>query len=136
MLYKAKHYLNKISLLVLYYSFIHIYINYENVAWGSTNGTNLKKINSLQKHVNRIIHCKDRFAHARTLFWESKIFNVFHLNILNNLVFMHKIKCQKPPKIFQNKFCKPIHNYPTNFSTSKYSIPPFKISSLNRKFQS
>ena len=41
LLYKAKHYLNKRSLLVLHYSFIHTYINYWNIAWGSTNRTNL-----------------------------------------------------------------------------------------------
>ena len=41
LLYKAKHYLNKRSLLVLYYSFIHTYINYGNITWGSTNRTNL-----------------------------------------------------------------------------------------------
>ena len=41
LLYKAKHYLNKRSLLVLYYSFIHTYINYGNIAWRSTNITNL-----------------------------------------------------------------------------------------------
>ena len=39
--YKAKHYLNKRSLLMLYYSFIITYINYGNIAWGSTNRTNL-----------------------------------------------------------------------------------------------
>ena len=43
LLYKAKNYLNKRSLLVLYYSFIHAYINYENIAWGSTNRTNFQK---------------------------------------------------------------------------------------------
>ena len=41
LLYKAKHYLNKRSLLVLNYSFIHTYINPGNIAWGSTNRTNL-----------------------------------------------------------------------------------------------
>ena len=128
MLYKAKQYLNKRSLLVLYYSFIHTYTNYGNIAWGSTNRTNLKKINSLQKHAILIIHCKERFAHARVLFREREILNVFQLNILNNLVFMHKIKSQTAPKIFQNKFRKPTHKYPTNFSTSNYSIPPFKLS--------
>ena len=92
LLYDAKLYLNNGSLIVLYYSFIHTYINYGNIAWGSTNRTNLKKINSLQKHAIRIIYCKDRFAHARELFRESKILNVFQLNILNNHVFMHKIK--------------------------------------------
>ena len=128
MLFNAKHYLNKRCFLVFYYSFIHTYINYGNIAWGSTNRTNLKKINSLQKHAIWIIHCKDRFAYARELFRESKILNVFQLNILNNLVFMHKIKSQTAPKIFQNKFRKPTHKYPTNFSTSNYSIPPFKLS--------
>ena len=29
--------------------------------------------------------------------------------------------------IFLNKFKKPIHNYPTDFARSIYSIPPFKL---------
>ena len=33
LLYQAKHYLNKRSLLVLNYSFIHTYIDYGNIAW-------------------------------------------------------------------------------------------------------
>ena len=37
---------------------------------------------------------------------------------------MRKIKS----KIFQNKFRKPAHKYPTNFSTSNCSIPSFKLS--------
>ena len=41
---------------------------------------------------------------------------------------MHKIKSQTAPKIFQNKFRKPTHKYPTNFSTLNYSISPFKLS--------
>ena len=44
---------------------------------------------------------------------------------------MHKSKSQAAPKIFQKKFHKPTHKYPkypTNFSTSNYSIPPYKLS--------
>ena len=41
---------------------------------------------------------------------------------------MHKIKSQTAPTIFENKFRKPTHKYPTNSSTSNYSIPPFKLS--------
>ena len=40
---------------------------------------------------------------------------------------MHKIKSQTAPKMFQNKFSKPTHKYPTNFSTPNYRIPPFKL---------
>ena len=43
LLYKAKHYLKKRSLLVLYYSFIHTYISYENIALRNNNRTSLKK---------------------------------------------------------------------------------------------
>ena len=46
---------------------------------------------------------------------------------------MHKIKYQTAPKIFKNKFCKPTHEYPKNFSTSNYSIPPFKLSKSKYK---
>ena len=41
---------------------------------------------------------------------------------------MYKIKSQTVPKIFQKKFHKPTHMYDINFSTSNYSIPPFKLS--------
>ena len=40
-----------------------------------------QKISSQQKHTIWIIHSKDRFTHARELFQESKIFNVFQLDI-------------------------------------------------------
>ena len=36
LIYKAKPYLNKDSLLVLYFSYIHSYMNYANLVWGST----------------------------------------------------------------------------------------------------
>ena len=48
----------------------------------------------------------------------------FTLIFLNDFVFMRKIKS----KIFQNKFRKPAHKYPTNFSTSNCSMPSFKLS--------
>ena len=41
---------------------------------------------------------------------------------------MHKIKSQTAPKLFQNKFPKPTHKYPTKFPAPNYSIPPFKLS--------
>ena len=43
LLYKAKPFIDKHSLLPLYYSYMHSYINYGNIAWGSTTRTNLKK---------------------------------------------------------------------------------------------
>ena len=50
LLYRAKPFLGKHSLLALYYSYIHTYLNYANLTWASTNRTNLKKLLSQQKH--------------------------------------------------------------------------------------
>ena len=42
LIYRAKLFLDKNLLLTLYYSYIHTYLNYANLSWGSTNRTNLK----------------------------------------------------------------------------------------------
>ena len=91
-LFKARSSLNKRSLLSLYYSCIHSYINYGSISWGSTCRTNLKKINSQQKHALRIIFNKSKFEHTSELFKSSKILNVYKLNNFNTAVFMHKIQ--------------------------------------------
>ena len=61
LIYKAKPYLNKDSLLALYFFYIGSYINYANLAWGSTHRTYLQKQNSQQKPDLRLIHNKNRF---------------------------------------------------------------------------
>ena len=126
-MYKAKPYIDKHSLLPLYHSYIHSYINYGNIVWGSTTRANLKKINSQQKHAIPIVYRKDRLSHTRELFKQCKVLNVYQVNIWKNLVFMHQINSNTVPTIFFNKFKKPTHNYPTNFAGTNYSIPPFKL---------
>ena len=56
LMYKAKPFLDKDSLLSLYFSYIHSCINHANLAWASTHKTNLKKIHSQQKHAFRIVY--------------------------------------------------------------------------------
>ena len=80
LLYKAKPFLDKDSLLSLYFSYICLYINYANLAWASTYETNLKKICSQQKHVFRIVY--NRYTIQRKI----------KMNLLNTSIFMHKMK--------------------------------------------
>ena len=107
--------------------------DYGNIAWRRNNRTNHKNIKSQQKHAMRNICCKYRFTYTRELFRESKILNVFPLNIFNSLVFMYEIKSQTAPEIFQNKFRKATHKYLRNFSPFNYSIPPFRLSNSRYK---
>ena len=123
LIYKAKPYLNKNSLLALYFSYIHSCINYANLGWESTNRTYLRKINSQQKHALRLIHNKNRFYHSKELFESCEILNVYKLNLLNTAVFMHKIKNRTAPSLFLEKYEQPAHSYPTPFSSVNYRKP-------------
>ena len=88
LLYKAKPYIDKHSLLPLHHSYIHSNISYGNIAWGSTARTNLKKIYSQQKHAIRIVYSKDRrLTHTRELCKECKVLNVYQVNIWKKLKY-------------------------------------------------
>ena len=126
--------MNKQSLLSLYYSYIHCYINYANVAWGSTYITEFKKLSIQQKHAMRIICNKKNFEHTKQLFQSNKILSAYKLNILNVATFMYKVNQKTAPNIFPSRFQKLSHSYHPRFlelnyvqaihniKTSKYSI--------------
>ena len=120
LLYKARPFLKRNALLALYYSHIQTCINYANTAWGNTCRTNLKKINRRQKHTIRIIFHKNKFAHTREIFKKQNILNIYQLNILSDIIFMHRVENKTAPSIFLTKFCKPSHPYPTNFSAQNF----------------
>ena len=100
LLYRAKPFLGKHSLLTLYYSYIHTHLNYGNFSWASTNRTNLKKLLSQQKYAIRIVNNKTRFEHTEELFNSQKILNIYKLNILNTAIFMHKVCNETAPATF------------------------------------
>ena len=98
LMYRAKPFLDKESMLALYYSYIHSYLNY---AWGSTYLTNLKKLRSQQKHAIRIVHNKTKFEHTKELFKSASVLNLCKLNILSIAVFMHRVHTKTSPSVFQ-----------------------------------
>ena len=88
-LYKASKLINSKCLRSIYFSFIHSFINYVNIAWASTNKPNQEKLFGKQKQAAGIIFNQDRFTHVRPLL---KTLNVCQINLLQVLLFMHKIK--------------------------------------------
>ena len=98
LLYKAKPFLDQSCLKYIYYSFIHSYLNYANIAWCSTNKTKIKKLFSKQKHAIRLLSNAHRLSHSRPLFNNLKILNVYQINIYHLLIFMYKIKEFRPSR--------------------------------------
>ena len=71
----------------------------------------------------RIVHNMAKFEHIRHLFRKKEKYLVYQLNILNNVMFMHRISTKTAPSVFHPRFQRPSHSYPTNFSESNYSLP-------------
>ena len=94
--YRAELFLDKESLLVLYYSYIH---SYANSAWGSTYRTNLKKLRSQQKHAIRIVHSRTKFEHTEELLKSANVMNFYKLNILSIGVFIHRVHIEASPPV-------------------------------------
>ena len=112
LMYRAKPFLDKESLLALYYSYIYSYLNYANLAWGSTYLTNLKKLRRQQKQAIRIVHNKTKFEHKKELF---KSANVYITQII--ALFMHVVHTKTSSPVFTGSFQRISHLYSTRTST-------------------
>ena len=113
-LYKSRDILSKQCLKQLYFSFIHNYVNYANIAWASTSKSKLERLYRCQKKAARVIYHKDRYTHVSPLLNDMKALNVFQLNIFNILCFMYKCKQNLNPPVFRNIF--------THRTKTKYAL--------------
>ena len=126
-MHNAKPFLDKDSILSLYFSYIHSYINCTDLGWASTHNTNLKKIYSQQKYALRISYNNDRYCNTKELFRSFSELNAYKLNLLNTFIFKHKIKTETGPAVFHTTFNIPFHSYPTRFSSVNYSKPKTRL---------
>ena len=67
LLYRAKPLIEEKSLKSIYFAYIHTYLNYANIAWGSTYKTKLETIHFYQKHAVRIVFNEDKLTQFRPL---------------------------------------------------------------------
>ena len=119
-LYRACHLLDFENLLKIYFSFINIYISYVNIAWATDFKSKLWGILKTQKHAARITFYANRFDHSRPLLKDMKALNVYQINLIQTLKFMHKTKYGINPRIFLPKFREVDHEYPTRFSQNNF----------------
>ena len=119
-LYRASPLLDFKNLVKIYFSFIHIYISYANIARTSTFKTKLQGILMKQKHAARITIHANRLDYSRLLLKEMKALDVYQINLIQTLKFMHKIKYGINPRFFLPKFREVDHQYPTGFSQNSF----------------
>ena len=111
-LYRAKLIIPRKQLKQLYFSFVHSYLNYANIGWGSTQKTKLSILYRQQKHAIWLVSFKHQFTHSRPLFKEILALDIYEIDIFNILCLMFKCKNKACPKAFENLFTlKPKNQY-------------------------
>ena len=121
-MYRSRNILSKRLMKQPYFSFIHSYLNYANIAWASTNKSNLISLYCHQKHAIRIINDKDRFAHTKPLFKLAKALTVYEINLFQILSLMFMCKNRTVPFVF--------HNLYSLNPSSKYSLRTDNLRSI------
>ena len=129
LLYRAKPLLEEKSLKSIYFAYTHSYLNYANIAWGSTYRTKLKTIHFHQKSAVRLVFHEDKLAHSRPLLRSLNALNVYQINLYQHLIFMFKLNTNQAPSIFSDLIKKPDHKYPTKFSENCFSLKHFSLKS-------
>ena len=92
LLYRVRQFLDKKSLKTIYFSYIHSYLYYANIAWASTYFTKLKTIHYQQKHVARIIFNKGILTHFRPLLRSLNALSFYQINLYHHTTFMYKFQ--------------------------------------------
>ena len=121
-LYKSRNLLNKQLLKQFYFAFIHSYLSYGNIAWGSNFKTKLDPLCRRQKHAIRVINYEGRFTHTNPLLIEMKILSLYKINIFQVLCFMFKCKFSITPGAGHMHVCT--FMYPQFLFKSCLGTPP------------
>ena len=93
------------------------------MAWASINKIKLKKLYEKQKQAACIIFNQDRFTHVRPLLKTLNALNVYQINFLQVLPFMHKIKAKASLRIFLHQFQTINRKYETRYSRNNFKEP-------------
>lgn len=135
-LYCAKHLVDNNSLKSIYISYIHLQLNYANIAWGSTNFTKLKVKLYQQKHAAPVVFHKSKISHSRPLLRSLNSFHVYQINLYQHVNFMYEFENQQTPKIlrYYSETCPPILNsiFKVQVKHDKVFTKRYKIFSLYR----
>ena len=121
LLYPAKSYLDEMCLKAIYFSYIHSYLNYTNIAWASTSITKLKPLLYKQKQAVHTVFNESRLSHSKPLFKILNALNIYKINLYQNLNFMDRLGNSDVPAIFNDIVKKPEHKYPTKVSILSYT---------------
>ena len=131
---KAKRYLNRATLHLLYYTFIYPYIGYCNIVWGNTFTLHISKLQILQKRIVRMIDNLNYRDHTYRSFQKLKILKCREIYKYQVGQFIYKHKQNVFPPLFTYLFRTSTHGYNTR-SNNRYVAHKYKIDLARRSLR-
>ena len=129
MLYKLRYYVNRKTLLNLYYALVHSFIQYGLISWGSASQKLIHKVEVLQNRIIRTITFSNRRERLQPLYKNLNILPINHLYKAEIAKLMFKNITQSLPQNFQSYFkeISNIHKYETRGAqNSNFFLPRVK----------
>ena len=118
MLAKLRYYVDKSTLLSIYYALFQSHLNYGCLVWGQ-NTNCLKRLATLQKKAIRLMTFSKFNSHTNQLFHDLHILKLNDLISIENCLFVSKCINHCLPSVFNDlfKFSATVHPYVTRSST-------------------
>ena len=108
------------SLLTLNYSLVYPYTSHtDDVAWSSTDCSNLNCIYLLQKRIVRLISKAHYLANTSQSFSKLKVLDIYSINSFSVATFMYSYHHNLLPSSFRNLFLSSnqVHHYETRLAS-------------------
>jgi hypothetical protein len=127
-IYRAKQFLNKQSLLSLYYAFIFPYLVYCVNVWGGACTTSLLPIVIAQKKAIKCILCVSKRTRSDQIYKALNVLTFSQIYEYQILLFVYKYKCNLLPKVFNGFLIKSseVNSYNTR-QLLNYYLPRFRL---------
>ena len=123
--YNIRRYLNNKQIEILYYSMIYSRIKYGLIVYGFATKTNLKKIQTLQNQLMKVLTSRDYRFSTNDLHTKHNILKVEDIFLLEKISFVHNFVNNKLPPMFKDYYTKfsQIHTIETRNSNSNFIVP-------------
>ena len=122
-LYRTRSFLDKTTLLNLYYTFVFPYLIYCNEIWGSASAVHIKPLITLQKKCLRVITFSEYLAPSKPLFDSLNILRFEKLVLQRIALMMFKFSNNTLPRPIMKMFKtnNEIHTHYTRNSASLHA---------------
>ena len=140
--YKLRHYMSLKQLKQLYYSLIYPYISYAILAWGSACKTRIKKIQTKQNSVIRVIFFATTYGKntesALPIMNLINVLSVTSIFELQALKLAYSWHTKDLPNIFDGYFqyAKDMHSYSTRYARKQNFYKPRARTNIGKQMVS